>query len=584
MTPERFAVDPGPGEDVAAGRTAVDAALDRTAARYRALVGRARLLDADVLELALLSANAAHLLTYVEGNQRHLGPVTALRRRWERLLADPPADAAALALLERTACERPAAERARRDLLALLRGRTGQQSEAAAVDPRYAQAREVLDGIEDARAALLERIGLRVGGAVPAAVYYRAVSTASPATRGKLVHAWEAQRARRTAPLLDRLDEVVRIRRARARDEGAASVLDQTLRRSSLDEDRSAAFVDAYLQRAVDATGRLAARIRAATGATDHPLDHFGAYARTVVGDVVLPAFPLDGCLDYLAAVARDVFGIVLTPLPSARADEHVVLGTRDGQSVGVATFDVRGVGTAGPPHGRDPADPAPTLPTARVLCRHRLDTRGRRVVSFDGVHSILHEFGHVLNHWLLRRHTPSDTGLEYLPLERIENLSTWFEKWAYHPRFAAHLTLSAADAAGLAVCARVKRLEFLAANLDRAVVAALDLDVHRRSVGGVEDSFRRLDARFSLGGLCRLATVADYLLWPLCRAYPGANLAYVWGAAFGAQAVAPWSGPEPTDLDPAYVAAVLEPCLDPDAPSREPDLDPLFLFYDADG
>lgn len=554
MTADQLAIDTGPA-----------AAMDRAAARYRALTGQARLRDADVLELALLSANAAHLLTYAEGNQRHLGPVTALRGRWERLLADPADDAATLALLERTACERPAAEQARQDLLALLRNRAAQRSEAAAVYPVYAQAREVLDGVEEARASLLARVGLRAGGAAPAAVYYRAVSTASPATRGKLVHAWETQRARHTAPLLDRLDEVVRIRRAHARDEGAASVLDRTLRRSSLGEDRAAAFVEAYLERAVDATGRLAARIRTATGATDHPLDHFGAYARAVVGDAVLPDFPLDGCLDYLAAITRDVFGIELTRLPSARADEHVVLGTRDGQPVGVATFDLLGTDTAEPRHNSVPAGPA--LPAARVLCRHRLDALGRRVVSFDGVHSILHEFGHVLNHWLLRRHTPSDTGLDYLPLERIEDLSIWFEKWAYHPRLPAHLALSAADEAGLAVCVRVKRLEFLAANLDRAVVAALDLDVHRRGDGGVEDSFRRIEARFALDGLCRLPTVAGYLLWPLCRAYPGANFAYLWGAAFGARA------------DPD-----LGPCLDPDAPGREPDLDTLFLFYDTDG
>lgn len=578
MTADRFAVDP------ATGHTAVDAALERTAARYRELVGQAQLLDADVLELVLLSTNAAHLLTYVEGNQRYLGPVTALHQRWQQLLADPSTDAAASDLLERTACERPVAERARRDLLALLSGRAAQRSEAEAVEPLYAQARDILDGVEDARAALLQRVGIRVGRAMPATVWYRAVSTAPTTTRGKLVDAWEARRARSTAPLLDRLDEVARIRRTRAVAEGAGSVLDRTLRRSSLDEVRAVTFVDAYLERAVDATGQLAAKIQATTGASDHPLDHFGAYARLVVGDTVLPAFPLDGCLDYMAAVTRDVFGIVLTPMLSVRADEHVVLGTRDGQPVGVVNFDLRGAAPVEPPQVGDraaPADLAPTLPSARVLCRYRLDSRGRRVVSYDAVHSMFHEFGHALNHWLLRRHTPSDTGLDYLPVERVEDLSTWFEKWVFHPRFATHLALSAAAAAGLAACSRVKRLEFLAANLDRAVVAALDLDMHRDACG-VEESFRRLDARFAFGGLCRLPTVAGYLLWPLCRAYPGANLAYVWGAAFGAQAVASWSGRGLGASDLAHVSAVLESCLDPDAPSREPDLTPLFLFYDA--
>ena len=317
-----------------------------------------------------------------------------------------------------------------------------------------------------------------------------------------------------------------------------------------------------------------------------------------VVDGAGLPTFSLDGCLDYLAAVTRDVFGIAFTPVPSSQPHERVVVGAVDGRPVGVATFDLwetphRGGRTmavsAGLPGSTGPPalDPGPTtLPAARVLCRYKVDARGERVVSFESVHSILHEFGHVVNHWLLRRHTPSDVGLDYLPLERIEDLSTWFEKWAYHPRFAEHLALPPGDVAGLAVCARIKRLEFLSANLDRAVVAALDFDVHRRGSGGFADSFHRLDERFGLAGLCRLSTVAGYLLWPLCRAYPGANFAYLWGAAFGAQAIAPWlhAGRSAGAPTPIQAAAVLEPCLDPDAPSEEPDLDLLFRFYDADG
>jgi oligopeptidase A len=169
---------------------------------------------------------------------------------------------------------------------------------------------------------------------------------------------------------------------------------------------------------------------------------------------------------------------------------------------------------------------------------------------------------------------------LDYLPIERIEDLSTWFEKWVYHPRFAEHLALPPGDMAGLAVCARIKRLEFLSGNLDRAVVAALDFDVHRRGSGGFADSFHRFDESHGLAGFCRLGTVASYLLSPMCRAFPGANFAYLWGAAFGAQAIAPWlRAPTPTQA-----TAILEPCLDPDAPSEEPGLDPLFLFYGADG
>ncbi|MFF3377819.1 M3 family metallopeptidase [Streptomyces sp. NPDC002680] len=570
------------------------AALVRTATGFKQLASRSRLEDADVHALALLSANAAHLLTYAEGNQRHFGPAHALQSNWKRLLADPEVDAALLVLLESSACEEETAERTRCDLLDWLRNRvrTQESPATAEVAARYRQARGALKNIDDAQAALLERLGLLAPGAAPAAVFYRAVSTMTKvSTREKLVHAWEVQRARHTDSVLEQLDAVVRLRREQARADGASSVVDRTLDRSGLDEARATAFIDAYVERAVESTSRLATRIRATTGATDHPLAHFGAYARTVAGGATLPTFPLDGCLDYLAAITRDVFDIALAPLAADRPDEHVVLGVADGRVIGVASFDLMETplrstrGQAGAARGDAPHWPgetSATLPEARVLCRYQHDARGNRVVSFEGLHSMLHEFGHVMNHWLLRRHTPSDTGLDYLPLERIEDLSTWFEKWAYHPRLAEHLTLSADSAAGLSICAHIKRLEFLNANLDRAVVAALDFDVHRHHSGGLADSFRQLNRRFRFGDLCRLETVAGYLLAPLCRAYPGANFAYLWGAAFGAQAFAPWLSTGAATR--AQADRSLRSCLDPDAPSETPKLDPLFLFYDADG
>ncbi|MFE4539369.1 M3 family metallopeptidase [Streptomyces scopuliridis] len=574
------------------------AALARTAARFGQLAAQSRLEDADVEELALLSANAAHLLTYTEGNQRHFGPAHALRSSRQRLLAGPEADAALLVLLEGSVCKEDTAERTRRDLLHWLRGRARVREETATAEvaAMYRQARDALQHIDHAQAALLQRLGLRTHGAAPATVFYRAVSTTTKlSTRDKLVRAWEAQRARHAGPVLEQLDAVVRLRREQARAEGASSVLGRTLDRSGLDEARASAFIDAYVERAVDSTGRLATRIRATTGATDHPLAHFGAYARTLTGGAALPSFPLDGCLDYLAAITRDVFGITLTPYAGDRPDERVVLATADGQAIGVASFDLMETprrttrGRSGAARGDAPdrrAELSATLPEARVLCRYQYDARGGRTVSFESLHSMLHEFGHVMNHWLLRRHTPSETGLDYLPLERIEDLSTWFEKWAYHPRLAEHLALSADDAAALRICARIKRLEFLNANLDRAVVAALDFDVHRQHSGGLATSFRRLGTRFRLGDLCRLETVAGYLLSPLCRAYPGANFAYLWGAAFGAQAFEPWLGTGRGDCAARRARAdrSLRPCLDPDAPSRTPELDPLFLFYDADG
>ncbi|ANY05780.1 M3 family metallopeptidase [Pseudonocardia sp. HH130630-07] len=574
----------------------VGAALVRTATRFRQLAARRRLRDAEVEEIALLFANAAHLLAYTEGNQRHLGPSRPLHSSWQRLFADPETDVALLALLESSMCTKDAAERTRRELLSWLgeRARSRETPTIAQVVAGYRQAQDALDCVDEAQAALLERIGLRTRGAAPAAVFSKAVGTmAEPSTREKLVHAWEAVRARNTGPVLEQLDEVLRIRREQARTAGTCSVVEQTLVRSAVDEAQAAAFIDAYLERAVEGTARLATRIRETVGAAQHPLAHFNAYARTVVGEATLPTFPLDGCLDYLSVVTQESLGIDLTPLASDRQCEHLVLGTNGGRVIGVASFDLirtppSGSGVmpgAGPVNAAARADRtgiSVTLPEARVLCRYQYDVQGRPVVTFASLHSMLHEFGHVVNHWLLGRHAPSDTGLDYLPIERIEDLSSWFEKWAYHPRLAEHLQLSAKDTAGLEICTRVKKLEFRSADLDRAVVAALDFEVHRQESGGYADSFRRLERDFQLGGLCRLGSVAGFLMSPLCRAYPGASFAYLWGAAFGAQAFAPWMRTGPGGRAPAWTDRSLDSCFDPDAPSETPELDPLFRFYNV--
>lgn len=580
-----------------AGRLgAVDEAVARTMARVIELTTRSYLGDTDLVDLAVLSSNAGHVLNYVEGNQRHFGR-TAVETYRERLLGGLDVEAA-LTLLAGPPRRPAEAEWCRRSLLSWLDRRIDHATRpwAAAVSARYADAHSAVEEIGNAQADLLGRLGLPNRGAAPGAVFYRVVSTTTnPATRAKLVQAWEAQRTMRLGPLMDRLDDVVQLRRAESARKGDGSPLDDTLRHSHLSEARMAAFIDAYVERAADAAAQLAARISAVTGATDHPLDHFGAYARALVGSASLPTFALDGCLDFLATMARDVFGIVLVPVPSGRPDEQVVVGYVDGRPVGVATFDL--LGRPDSHSGFSPADRAAssdssasgtparaTLPEARVLCRYQHDPDRGRVVSFESAHSICHEFGHVLNHWLLWRHTPSDTGLDYLPLERIEDLSAWSEKWVYHPRFAEHLGLSADDTEALGVCARIKRLEFVNGNLDRAIVAAVDFDVHRGHSGGVADALRRVEGRFRIDRLYRSGTVAGFLLWPLCRAYPGANLTYLWGAAFGAHTFQPWLEGAPAAADSRPTAAALRSCFDPDMPSVEPDLDPLFRFYDADG
>ncbi|RKN38371.1 M3 family metallopeptidase [Streptomyces hoynatensis] len=574
--------------------TAMDESLHGMMTRLRAILDEPALTQETLVEIVSIFNNVAYVFLYLEANERHVNYERLLPWR-DRFHKDPELDAGLARLLGDLRCEDAEAEDSRRRLLEQLRNKN------RAKDPEseermaelLAEAKGILGAVQQDQLALLNRLGVRVPGAAPSAVFYRlAAGTADPARRAKLARAWRVVRDRGQEPLAGVVDRIIGEQRRQAAAGGHATVLQETLAKCGVTEDTIEGFLERYLRRALERHGALAAEVAEATGASTAPLDHFGAYLRTVSGNRPLPQFALDECLDYAFAVARSAFGLEVR---RASGTEHDVLTTTvwaGDEEVGQIHFDlwdtehktVKANTTTGI---RNRADWRGLVqrPVAYVSCRFRRTPDGVPRITFQNVHSLLHEFGHAVNHLLIRKRIPNQSGLEYLPLERLENLSMWFEKWVFHAELGRRLSLGPEERAGLELCRRVKRLEYRSTYLDRAVTAALDFEVHRRPRGGVVDAFRRLDERFGLSPHCEVGDFLVYFTWPMLRANPGAYFAYLWGASDSGAMFARF---EPLTL--VEVAArpglreLFAPCLDYDAPSSEPDVSAVFDFYDGVG
>jgi oligopeptidase A len=573
--------------------TAMDESLRGMMARLRAILAGPALTQDSLVEIISIYNNVAYVFLYLEANERHVRYDRLLPWR-DRFYADPELDGRLAGLLEDLSCADPEAEDSRVRLLKQLRGKAQAPDPAAGerMAGLLAEAKGVLGQIQHDQLKLLGRLGVD-GGTSPSAVFYRlASSMTDTARRSKLTRAWRVVRDGRQDALVDVVDRIIDEQRRQSASSGYGTTLAQTLEKCGVPESVIESFLERYLVRALDSYDCLAAQVRQVTGAATDPMDHFGVYLRTVFGAAPLPQFVLDECLDYIFAVARSTFGLEVRRVPSAA--EHVLTTSvwAGADEVGTIHFDlwdtehktIKANTTKGIRNRTDWCGLV-QHPVAYVSCRFRRDADGIHRITFQNVHSLFHEFGHAVNHLLIRQRIPNRSGLEYLPLERLENLSMWFEKWVYHPEFANRLASSPTDREGLEQCQRIKKMEYRGTYVDRAVTAALDFDIHRRLRGGVVDSFQRLDERFGISRHCRVGDFLAYFTWPMLQANPGAYFAYLWGASESGEMFARFEhlGLEEIAARPG-LRDHFASCFDFDAPSREPDCTSVFGFYDGDG
>ncbi|MFE4539375.1 M3 family metallopeptidase [Streptomyces scopuliridis] len=572
---------------------AIEADLAEGADRLRMLVAppgqSGQGLTSEALrEIVLIYSNAASTFAYLEGSQRfddyqHLlgwhetyfhdrdlsaatekalaaaGPFTAhdleeLRLTWLAWFAD----------------RRHAPEQARR-----------RQAELGA------DMRAILRQMDARQLEFLQRVHITSPGTSPSVALAEAASRLKEqATRTKLTTAWRRHSAPDIAALTNVLDEAVEVRRKAAREGagGHPTVLAQTFEGCSVSPAEATSFLQEFLTHALESQRELESAIRTATGCTQYPMDHFGRYLRTRMSGRRAPTFRLQALLDLLCTLARRVLGVTVIAAPAQHAHALTFRVGRAGEELGSIDFDLLRPGApsrrpASPPSTAKSRTPAPVRAKAHVLCPLQPDDEADHV-TFAAAQAIFHEFGHALTHVLFSRRMPSESGIEYLPLDRLECASTWWERWVYHPDFAGALDLTGQAQEALALAQQLRALETWSTTLQCTVAAAVDLDVHGRSEGGHREAFERLSQKYSLGDHCAFGDLPGYFTHLTWQAAPGAGFLYFWGAASSAETFQRYRTVRVADL-PAKGRPdeLTQLWLDPNLPSPRPPVSPYFEF-----
>ncbi|WP_299694190.1 M3 family metallopeptidase [uncultured Tateyamaria sp.] len=557
--------------------------------RLDALLGQP-MAEQDLVEITAIFNNVSYIFLYLEANDTLIDYQELLPHRTDFFKNDA-LDQQLLDRMQAVAFDDPEVELAREDFIEQIEAKHRETYDWAEeeIEAHKQAAKDEVAALGRDQKELLEKICKGDISHRPSVIYYRLISRMEDSTRrdklGKLWNRLTDQRGERIAP---HVDAMINVRHKVAALRGDRSPLAETLNRCRVHEDDIEAFLHRTLAKAVEAHGDVVADIQRVVGPCDDPMNSFGYYMRRkFVGDAT-PLFDLSACVEFIFKVGKAVFGVDYHLSPDS-TDQVLKVDVFDcDQQVGRINFDLWVM------HGKDLGanhtllvrnrgqwGHIEQLPEAYVACRF-VPTKDRpSQINFQNVHSLYHEFGHAMNHLLLRERIPSKSGLEYLPIERLEFLSMWAEKWVYHPAFGQSLGLSNAALAGLQQSQVVKITEYRRTFVERAVISVMDFALHRYPGVTLSQHFDALDRAFGVGQHVRLSELVGYFTWPMYIANPGGNFTYLWGAAHSCEVFEHFM---PHDLNRIagmpHLADQLASCFDFALPSHIPDIESLYAFY----
>jgi oligopeptidase A len=255
--------------------------------------------------------------------------------------------------------------------------------------------------------------------------------------------------------------QILRLRREQARLLGYESYAQMSLVRK--------------MARKVDAVERLLDELRAASRPrAERDLAELTDFARAETGDGQLalahwdlafwaerlrerrydyseealrPYFPLPAVLDGLFALARRLFGAVITPADGEAPVWHPdvrFFRVSDESGAPLAAFFLDafsrpaekrgGAWVGGCLERKRRRDGSLRLPVAYVVCNQTPPVDGApSLMTFGEVETLFHEFGHALQHMLTRVDYPDAAGTNNIEWDAVELPSQFMENWCYH-------------------------------------------------------------------------------------------------------------------------------------------------------
>lgn len=560
--------------------------------RLSFLVTKRPVCEDDFAEIAAILDNASYIFLYLDSNSTYVDSqwLSPFRRSF---FEDSDMDRELLAGLSEVSFADADIDASRLRYVDFLASKLeGRESDRKGQETFLQDAFDQIEKVQQARVDFLKRLGIaNVQQRMPeVAIYTLQARASSPVTRSKLGEGFRAISKASMDSLLQRVDSMIASRHAAASEKGWGSPLRRSLRRCSLSQEIAETYILESLERAVVGHAALEDEIRRNVSDVGAPMDHFGYYLKLIQQDRTIPMFALEPCIAYMRKVASDTLDISLKQ--RASFSDHVLSYEvyRAGDYKGDIHFDLWDVSskrkTANATYSarnRTSWKHIHQSPIAFVSCRFQKSKTDKNAITFQNVHSLFHEFGHALNHLLIRKRMPNQSGLEYLPLERLEDLSMWFEKWIFHKAFEDFLDADNVSISGLHCCQSIKILEYRRTQLERSVTAALDFYANRDGAPetqALRPVFEDLDRKFGIGRHCALNEFIIPFTWPMLVANPGAYFAYLWGASYSAQKFAPVLDRKLGNMDDLRLFDSLSSCFDPDEPSILPDIETAFDFY----
>lgn len=523
--------------------------LGKMKARLDSILGCPLTEDA-LVEITSIYNNVAYLFLYLEANSNYVDFTPLLPWR-SAFHADKQLDDLLSSRLADLVCQDPEVEDSRVRLIEQLREKRDErnisfEAEAARL---LSECRTTTESIESNLCAFLNTLGVPCSPPNAALSLYRLTTNVGDLSISKKIAAsWASRKRPLEKRLFDSVNALISHRRRHATQLGFKTALDKTFIRCRVEKGDVYNWLAGYIKRAIQAHRLLETEIQLEIGDAEQPMQHFGRFIRSKFGNEAVPLFNLESCLQFAFAVAEAIFNLKFVKL-SGDTESAVCYGVWSArEKLGEINFDLwdshKKIVPANHMLGirnRTSWGKFLQLPVAYVSCRFKRREGKSVSVTFQNVHSIFHEFGHALNHILMRKRISNSSGLEYLPLERLECMSMWFEKWVYHPELGDFLDIKNDEKNILRRCQKIKFFEYKRTLVERAVMALLDFEVHAHEKSPLEEIFKALDTKFGISPFCQLEDFPHYFTWPNALANPGANFCYLFGAADSCEKYIPY-------------------------------------------
>lgn len=473
--------------------------------------------DAAIRDLTILRNNCEYLLLYLEATNRvDRSSVLALRRLYETTQQRSHLVDALVAAEPRTT----EADICRSGLLGLATNPHQGSEMATVLDPLLAEAdREDSGFLRDGGVNVPERSSAE-------AAYLREVANGL-SSGSELAQSWVAQRSESRRGVLSAVDKVIEQRWDATAAAGYTSPATRTFHRFGVSLDEAEHFLDDYFVTVISDRRKFEREIISRLG-PGNSTDDVPRLIRLMFDRERPTRFDADHVLKVISEVAERVLDVEIVWFQDSRdRDAHVLMR---GSVVGVIQLEMLPPDSSGSVRSPRCLAGHSTIPSAIIACPHSV-YGSVHAMTYRSTQTMLHEFGHALNHILIKQRVPSVSGLDYLPLERLDLMSTWFEQWILHPNLAE----TAIDFDSVVSTLRVIELLHRRSLVERGLYAALDLEMHAHRSGSIQVAFDTVVQRYGLQEQVTLPDVLPYLSWPMQQRNPGAEVSILFGWALAA-------------------------------------------------